>query len=98
MDFSSRGIAAILSATAGTNLIRLAERRLRAVRAGRKQRGARGEERPSAPRAREGAGARDIARAERERRVLAVQQVAAQEIAQLRAILRGEFARGHKRV
>src|SRR5260221_1841031 len=74
----------------------LAEGRVPALGARRQDGSARGLDRPAAARAGERSRARDVAGAERERRVVALQQVAAQEEAQPLGVLAGELARGHE--
>src|SRR5690242_6045212 len=76
----------------------LAEVRLAALRARRQQRGAVRDDGPSAALAGEGAGGGDVAGAERHGRMVLLQQVAAQQLAQALGVLGSEFAGGHQRV
>src|SRR6185437_12127216 len=77
---------------------RLVERRLRALRARRQHGGARGVDGPAAPGTGERAGGGDVAGPERHGRMVALQQVAAQVLAQALRILDGELARRDQRV
>src|SRR5258708_27551330 len=72
---------------------RLAECGLRAVRAVGQHAGAVGDDGPAAARAGERARAGDVAGAEGEGGIVALQEVAAQELAQALAVLHGELAR-----
>src|SRR6478752_6448019 len=68
------------------------------MRTRRQHRRAVGHDGPSASRARKRAGAGDVAAAESERGIVAVQEVALDELAKLFAVFGREFPRGHEAV
>src|SRR5262249_52977642 len=76
---------------------RLAVCRLGTMRAGRQDRRAVRDDGPSATRAGKRAGAGDVAGTECKRRIVAMQQVALDVLAQALAVLRGELAGGDER-